>query len=91
MNAFALEKWIKLKYSASYYPQGNVLAESMNKNLIKFIKRTVSENHKKYHNALYNALWPEMVTQKSSVGNSPFFFVYRREAILPPHVLLPSL
>jgi hypothetical protein len=46
MNLFSLEKGIKLKYSASYYPQGNGLAESTNKNLIKIIKRTVSENHK---------------------------------------------
>jgi hypothetical protein len=46
MSDFALEKGIKLKYSASYYPQGNGLAESTNKNLIKIIKRTVSENHK---------------------------------------------
>jgi transposase InsO family protein len=46
MSNFALEKGIKLKYSASYYPQGNDLAESTNKNLIKIIKRTVAENHK---------------------------------------------
>jgi hypothetical protein len=91
MNVFSLEKGIKLKYSASYYPQGNGLAESTNKNLIKIIKRTVSENHKNWHNALYNALWADRVTPKSSVGNSPFFLIYRREEILPPHVLLPSL
>jgi hypothetical protein len=46
MSEFALEKGIKLKYSASYYPQGNGLTESTNKNLIKIIKRTVAENHK---------------------------------------------
>jgi hypothetical protein len=80
-----------LKYSASYYPQGNGLAESKNKNLIKIIKRTVSENHKNWHNALFNALWADRVTPKASVGNSPFFLIYGREAILPPHVLLPSL
>jgi hypothetical protein len=91
MNIFSLEKGIKLKYSASYYPQGNGLAESTNKNLIKIIKRTVSENHKNWHNALYNALWADRVTPKASVGNSPFFLIYGREAILPPHVLLPSL
>jgi transposase InsO family protein len=32
MSDFALEKGIKLKYSTSYYPQGNGLAESTNKN-----------------------------------------------------------
>jgi hypothetical protein len=56
MSKFTLEKGIKLKYSASYYPQGNGLAESTNKNLIKIIKRTVSENHKNWHNALLNAI-----------------------------------
>jgi hypothetical protein len=91
MSAFALEKGIKLKYSASYYPLGNGLEESTNKNLIKIIKRTVFENHKNWHNALFNALWADRVTSKIAVGNSPLFLVYGREAILPPHVLLPSL
>jgi hypothetical protein len=57
MNVFALEKGIRLKWYASYYPQGNSLAESTNRNLINIIKRTVSENHKNWHNALYKALW----------------------------------
>jgi hypothetical protein len=91
MNMFSLEKRIKLKYSASYYPQGNGLAESTNKNLIKIMKRIVSENHKNWHNTLFNALWADRVRPKTSIGNSPFFLVYGREAILPPHVLLPSL
>jgi hypothetical protein len=91
MSEFSLEKGIKLKYSASYYPQGNGLAESTNKNLIKIIKRTVSENHKNWHNALLNAIWADRVTPKTTVGNSPFFLIYGREAILPPHILLPSL
>jgi len=59
--------------------------------MIKIIKRTVSENHKNCHNALFNALSDDRVTMKTTVDNSPFFLVYRREAILPPHVLLPSL
>jgi hypothetical protein len=91
INVFSLEKGIKLKYYASYYPQGNGLVESTNKNLIKIIKRTVLENYKNWHNALYNAIWADRVTPKSSVSNSPFFLVYRRETILPPHVILPSL
>ena len=91
MNVFALEKGIKLRYSASYYPKGNGLAESTNKNLIKIIKMTVLKNHKNWHNALYNALWADRVTPKASVDNSHFFFIYGREAILPLHVLLPSV
>ena len=91
MSAFALEKGIKLKYYAIYYPQGNGLAESTNKNLIKIIKRTVSENHKNWHNKIFNAIRAYRVTPKTTVGNSPFFLIYRREAILPAHVLIPSL
>ena len=91
MSEFSLEKGIKLKYSASYYPRGNKLAESTNKNLIKIIKRTVVENHKNLHNVLLNALWADRVMPKATIGNSPFFLVYGREAILPPHILLPSL
>lgn len=35
---------IHLNTSSNYYPQGNGLAESTNKNLIKIIKRTMEEN-----------------------------------------------
>jgi hypothetical protein len=91
MNVFTLGKGIKLKYYANNYPQGNVLAESTNNNLIKIIKRTFSENHKNWHNALYKALWDYRVTPKAFVGNSPFFLIYGREVVLPPHVFLPSL
>jgi hypothetical protein len=91
MSAFSLEKGINLKYYAIYYPQGNGLAECKNKNLINIIKRMVFENHKNWHNALFNTLWADRVTTKTVVGNSPFFLVYGREAILLPHVLLPSL
>jgi hypothetical protein len=62
MNVFSLEKGTKLKYSTSYYPQGNGLAKSTTKILINIIKRTVLENHKNWHNALYNALWADRVT-----------------------------
>ena len=40
---------------------------------------------------MYNALWAARVTLKYYVGSSPFFLIYRRESILPPYVLLPSL
>ena len=47
----------------------------------------MAENHKNWH----NALWADRVTPKDTIGNSPFFLVYGREAILPPHFLLPLL
>ena len=46
MVEFSLKKGFKLKYWSNYYPQGNGLAESTNKNLIRIIKQTVEKNHK---------------------------------------------
>ena len=57
LTAFANERGIKLHYSANYYPQGNGLAESTNKNLIRFLKKTVIENQRSWHLALPNALF----------------------------------
>ena len=44
LTSFAHEKGIKFHYFANYYPQGNGLAESTNKNLIRILKKTVIEN-----------------------------------------------
>jgi len=35
---------IKLVHSTSYYPQGNGLAESSNKSLVRIIKKVLEEN-----------------------------------------------
>ena len=65
LTAFAHEKGIKLHYSANYYPQGNGLAESTNKNLIRILKKTMIENQRSWHLALPNALWADRVTPKN--------------------------
>jgi hypothetical protein len=75
----------------NYYPQGNGLAESTNKNLIKILKKTVNDNQRNWHLALQNALWDDRVTPKSSIGNSPFFLVYGQEATVSTHTFLPAL
>ena len=90
LTAFAHEKGIKLHYSANYYPQGNGLAESTNKNLIRILKKIVIENQRSWHLALPNALWADRVTPKNSLGVSPYTLVYGKEAILPPNIMLPS-
>ena len=76
MIEFALKRGFKLKYSANYYPQGNGLAESTNKNLIRIIKTTVEKNHKNLHKALLFALWADKITQNASIGTSTFVLVY---------------
>ena len=86
LTAFALELGIKLKYFANYYPQGNGLAESTNKNLINIIKRNVDQNPCCWHSKLPLALWADRITRKASIKNSPFFMVYGHKAKFPRHI-----
>ena len=88
---FAIKRGFKLKYSTNYYPRGNGLAESTNKNLIKIIKRTIEQNHKNWHKSLIFALWVDHITQNASIGTSPFNLVYGKEVVIPPNLVLPSL
>jgi hypothetical protein len=91
LTEFSLDKGIMIKYSANYYPQGNGVAESTNKNLVRILKKTVTDNQRNWHNQLHNALWDDRVMPKEAVGNSPYFLVYGQEAILPNGLYLPSL
>jgi hypothetical protein len=91
LTEFSLDKGIIIKYSANYYPQGNGVAESTNKNLVRILKKMVTNNQRNWHNQLHNALWADRVTPKEVVGNSPYFLVYAQEAILPNGLYLPSL
>jgi len=40
----AMKYGIYWKTSSNYYPQGNKLVESTNKNLLRILKRTVEDN-----------------------------------------------
>eukprot|EP00253_Pinus_taeda_P034569 PITA_34569 len=91
MTNFALKRGFKLKYSSNYYPQGNGLAESTNKNLIRIIKRTVDQIQKNWHKILVNTLWADRITKKDSIDTSPFNLVYGKEVVLPTHLTIPSL
>ena len=79
-----------MHYFANYYPQGNGLEESTNKNMIRILKKTVIENQRSWNLTLPNALWVDRVTPKNSLGVSPYTLVYGKEAILPPNIMLPS-
>jgi hypothetical protein len=91
LTEFSLDKGIIIRYSANYYPQGNGVAESTNKNLVRILKKTVADNQRNWHNLLHNALWADRVTPKEAIGNSPYFLVYGKESILPNGLYLPSL
>ena len=91
LSEFALKYGIKLKHLANYYPQGNGLDESTNKNLVNIIKKTVNKNPRNWHAKIPFALCADRITPKASIKNSHFFLVYGQEAILPTHIFLPSL
>jgi hypothetical protein len=91
LTEFSLDKGIIIKYSANYYPQGNGVAKSTNKNLVRILKKMVTDNQRNWHNQLHNALWADRVTPKEAIGNSPYFLVYEQEVILPNGLYLPSL
>ena len=48
MVAFCEQNGIILKHSTPYYPQGNGLAESSNKNLVQRIKKLLTDNAKAF-------------------------------------------
>jgi len=79
---------IKLVHSTSYYPQGNGLAESSNKSLIRIIKKLLEDNKKNWDSKLKYALWADRVTIKKSTCNSPFKLVYGTEVVFPIQLTL---
>eukprot|EP00253_Pinus_taeda_P011099 PITA_11099 len=91
LTTFPIDKSIHIRYASKYYPQGNGVAKSSNKNLIRIICESVANNQRNWYNALTNALWADRVTPKVALGNSPYFLIYGQEAILPPNITLPSL
>jgi hypothetical protein len=48
---------IEMGHSTAYYPQGNGLVESSNKNLINIIKKVLSQNKKAWDSHLKYAVW----------------------------------
>ena len=76
-------------HSTSYYPQGNGLAESSNKSLVRIIKKLLEDNKKNWDSKLKFALWADRVTNKKSIGNSPFKLVYGVDVVFPIQPILP--
>ena len=89
MSSFYFKYGIIISHSSNYYPQGNGLAESSNKNLMTIIKKTVGDNKKSWDSKIKFALWANKITKKSATGKSPFELVYGLDVTLPIHLKLP--
>jgi transposase InsO family protein len=66
LNEFCFKYGIILSHSSNYYPQGNGLAESNNKNIKNIVKKILGENKKSWDNKIKYALWDDRTTTKTS-------------------------
>jgi len=62
---FAMKYEIYWKTSSNYYPQGNGLAKSTNKNLIRILQKIMENNPQMWHDKLNWALWEDRIIVKS--------------------------
>ena len=72
---------IKHHRSSPYQPQMNGVVESVNKNLIKILKK-MAETHKDWHDKFPYALWAYRTSVRTSTGATPYSLVYGMEAVL---------
>ena len=82
---------VLLSHSTTYHPQGNGLAESSNKTLVKILKKTINENQKDWDSKLIFALWAVRMTTKISTGKSPYELVYGAQALFPTQLARPVI
>eukprot|EP00253_Pinus_taeda_P027916 PITA_27916 len=70
-------------HSTAYHSQGNGLEDYLNKSLVNIIKKLLEINKKSWHKRLVNDLWADRVSQKKSIGMSPFELVYGVDTVFP--------
>jgi transposase InsO family protein len=91
LNEFCFKYGIVLSHCSNYYPQGNGLAESSNKNIMNIVKKTIGQNKKSWDSKIKYALWANCITTKNSTRKIPFELVYGFEARLPINLQIPAL
>jgi Fe2+ transport system protein B len=77
-----------LVHSTPYYPQGNGLPESSNKNIIRIIKILLEDNKKAQDSKIKFTLWVDRVTLKRSIGISTFYLVYGTKFVFTSQLAL---
>ena len=88
---FCIDHNIVISHSTPYYPQGNGLAESSNKSLVRIIKKILNDNKKSWNSKLIFTLWANRVSTKKSIGTSPFQLVYGTDAIFTASLAVPMM
>lgn len=75
-------------HSTSYYPQGNGLADSSNKILVRIVKKLLEQNQRSWDSKLKFSLCADRVANKKSIDTSPFQLVYSTEVVFPIQIAL---
>ena len=83
ITQWRLDNQVIINLASNYYPQGNGMVESTNKNLIIVIKKLLQENPKDWHTQLKYALWTDRFRIKNALGTSPYLLIYRQEPMFP--------
>jgi hypothetical protein len=79
---------IKFLNLSLYYAQTNGQAESSNKTLLKFIKKKIEDNPRRWHEVLSEVLWAHRISRHGATKVTPFELVYGHEAGLSVEVNL---
>ena len=90
MGKFCEKNGIMLKHSTPYYPQGNGLADSSNKNIIQSTRKLLKQNKRSWDSMLKYTLWADGITVKKAIGTSPFQLVYGTDAVFPIQLGIPA-
>lgn len=86
-SAFCHKNNVILSHLIAYDLQGNGLAKSTNKTLMKILKKTIAENQRDWDSKLKFALWAARVTIRRSTRKSPFELVYETQALFPSQLV----
>ncbi|KAI5337130.1 hypothetical protein L3X38_016399 [Prunus dulcis] len=91
ITAFFAKYKIKQHLSTSRYPQGNGQAEASNKLILDCLKKRLEGAEGKWVDELPGVLWAYHTTKRRSTGETPFSLAFGTEAIIPPHITVPSI
>jgi transposase InsO family protein len=86
---------IKICYASVAHPESNGQVERVNAKTLKGLKTRnydgLKKHDKRWIDELPCALWGNQTSPSRATGETPFFMVYRAEAVLPPEVTMGSL
>ena len=82
---------IKNRYSTPAYPQGNGLAEAINKVIMNGLKKRLEDAKGKWIEELPHVLWTYQTMPRKSTGETSFSMTYRAEAIIPLENGFPTM